>query len=275
MMMVQRQESGRFPHLFEIGIIGGTRGMGKWFARFFEKEGYAVHVSGSQTGLSVKEMADRCHVVIVSVPIGVTTAVIEALGPHMQKDSLLMDLTSLKQESVKTMLAASVSEVIGCHPLFGPRVDSIAGQNIVLCPARGERWIPWLRDVLIKHGAFIAETTPENHDRMMAIVQGLNHFNTVAMGMALAQSGATLSELKAFSTPAFSAKLKIVEKVFWQNPRLYAEILTMNTEISPFVEIYTNIVAELAGFIHQKNADGMTRLMQICREKLDLHTTKI
>ena len=275
MMMVQRRKKGRFPHLFEIGIIGGTRGMGRWFARFFEKEGYAVHVSGSQTGLSVKEMADRCHVVIVSVPIGVTTSVIEALGPHMQKDSLLMDLTSLKQEPVKTMLASSVSEVIGCHPLFGPWVDSIAGQSVVLCPARGERWIPWLRDVLIKHGAFIAETTPENHDRMMAIIQGLNHFNTVAMGMALAQSGATLSELKPFSTPAFSAKLKIIEKVFRQNPRLYAEILTMNAEISPFIEIYTNIVAELAGFIHQKNADGMTRLMQTCREKLDFHTTKI
>ncbi len=259
----------------EIGIIGGTRGMGRWFARFFEKEGYAVHVSGSQTGLSAKEMAESCQIVIVSVPISVTAAVIDALGPHMQKDALLMDLTSLKQEPVRSMLASSVSEIIGCHPLFGPRIDSIEGQNIVLCPARGERWISWLRNVFIKHGACVVETTPEIHDRMMAIVQGLNHFNTVAMGMALAQSGAALSELKPFSTPAFNAKLKIVEKVFRQNPKLYAEILTMNTEISPFVEIYTNIVTEIAGFIHQNNTDGMTDLMQQCREKLDFDKTKI
>lgn len=275
MMMVQRQENGRFSHLFEIGIIGGTRGMGKWFSRFFEKEGYAVHASGSQTGLNVREMADRCQVVIVSVPIGVTTTVIESLGPHMQKDALLMDLTSLKQEPVRAMLASSVSEVIGCHPLFGPRTDSIAGQNVVLCPARGERWISWLRDVLIKHGALVVETTPGNHDRMMAIVQGLNHFNTVAMGMALAQSGATLSELKPFSTPAFSAKLKIIEKVFSENPRLYAEILTENAEVYPFIEKYAATVADLTDFIHQQNTDGMTNMMNQCREKLDFHKTKI
>jgi prephenate dehydrogenase len=266
MIMVEKQKNGRCPC---IGIIGGTRGMGKWFSRFFEKEGYAVHVSGSQTGLSVREMAERCQVVVVSVPIGVTTTVIESLGPHMQKDALLMDLTSLKQEPVRTMLASSVSEVIGCHPLFGPRTESIAGQNVVLCPARGERWISWLRDVLIKHGALVVETTPENHDGMMAIVQGLNHFNTIAMGVALGRSGFTLSELKPFLTPAFNAKLKIIEKVFCQNPGLYADILTMNPQISPFIEKYATIVADLADFIHQKNADGMTNLMQLCRKNLD------
>ncbi len=268
MMMVQGQENDSCPHLFEVGVIGGTRGMGRWFSRFFEKEGHSVHVSGSRTGMNVKEMADRCKIIIVSVPISVTTSVIEALGPHMQKDSLLMDLTSLKREPVRSMLASSVSEVIGCHPLFGPQADSVSGQNIVLCPARGERWISWLRDVFIKRGACVVETTPEIHDRMMAVVQGLNHFNTVAMGMALAQSGIALSELNPFSTPAFNAKLKIIEKVFCQNPQLYAEILTMNPEIITIVEKYTNIVTELAGLIHQKNADGMTDLMQTCVEKL-------
>lgn len=266
MIMVERQKNGRCPR---IGIIGGTRGMGKWFSRFFEEEGYTVHVSGSQTGLSVKEMADRCQVVIVSVPIGATTAVIESLGPHMQKDALLMDLTSLKQGPVRAMLASSLSEVVGCHPLFGPRTESIAGQNVVLCPARGERWISWLRDILINHGALVVKTTPENHDRMMAIVQGLNHFNTVAMGVALGRSGFTLQELKPFLTPAFNAKLRIIEKVFCENPRLYAEILTENPEIYSFIKKYTTIVADLADLIRQKNTDGMTNLMQLCREKFD------
>lgn len=31
---------------FPIGIIGGTGGMGRWFADFFEKEGHPVLVSG-------------------------------------------------------------------------------------------------------------------------------------------------------------------------------------------------------------------------------------
>jgi prephenate dehydrogenase len=273
--MVETQKNGQWPHSFEIGIIGGTRGMGGWFSRFFEKEGYRVHVSGSRTGMNATEMADCCQVVIVSVPIGVTSAVINALGPHMKKDALLMDLTSMKQEPVQSMLASSVSEVVGCHPLFGPGVDSMEGQNIVLCPSRGERWIAWIRNIFNKRGALIVETTPEIHDRMMAIVQGLNHFNTVAMGVALAQSDVSLSSLKPFSTPAFNAKLKIIEKVFCENPGLYAEIVVRNPEIFPVVEKYTNIVAELARLIRQNNADGMADLMRQCNEKLDFDKSKI
>ncbi|MCX5853175.1 MAG: prephenate dehydrogenase/arogenate dehydrogenase family protein [Deltaproteobacteria bacterium] len=257
--MVERQKNGRCHH---IGIIGGTRGMGEWFARFFEKEGYGVHVSGRKTGMNVKDMAERCDVVVVSVPMGATTAVIEEIGPHMRKDALLMDLTSLKRDPVSAMLTSSVSDVIGCHPLFGPQTGSMEGQHVVLCPARGDRWISWLRTILSKHGAHVVETTPDHHDRMMAIVQGLNHFNTVAMGIALSQSGATLSELSLFSTPAFKAKLKIIEKVFCRNPGLYAEIITMNPDIGPFIEMYARIIAEMKNFIHKQDGEGMTDLIE-------------
>ena len=246
----------------QIGVIGGTRGMGKWFARFFEGEGFTVHVSGRSAGMNGKDMANGCQVIIVSVPIGVTRTVIEEIGPLMQRDALLMDLTSLKKEPVSFMLASSVSEVIGCHPLFGPHIDSVAGQNIVLCPSRGDRWIPWIREVFSRNGAHVIETTPANHDRMMAVIQGLNHFNTIAIGIALSQSGVSLSELKSFSTPAFNAKLKIIEKIFCQNPRLYAEILTMNPDIQPFVEIYEKIITDLKYFICQGDSEGMTDLIE-------------
>ncbi len=261
-IMAENHNKETTSPFFEISIIGGTRGMGQWFARFFEVEGYTVHISGSKTGLNLKDMANRCRVVIVSVPIGVTKAVIEDLGPHMQKDALLMDLTSLKQEPVKTMLASSLSEVIGCHPLFGPGVDSIAGQHVVLCPARGEQWMSWLREILIKKGALVVETTPESHDRMMAIVQGINHFNTVAMGVALARSGTALAELKSFSTPAFDAKVTLIEKIFCGNPRLFAEILTMNPDIRRFMETYLQITKEIENFVHKGDAGGMTELIE-------------
>src|SRR5512136_92240 len=94
----------------EIGVIGGTRGMGNWFARFLEKEGCTVRVCGRNGGEpDIAEMAGTCQVVVVSVPIGVTGEVIAKVGPHMRETSLLMDLTSLKRDSVKDMLETSVS----------------------------------------------------------------------------------------------------------------------------------------------------------------------
>jgi len=246
----------------QIGVIGGTRGMGAWLARFFEKEGYIVHISGRQRGMDVAEMGSTCRIVVVSVPIGVTGAVIEKIGPHMRGDALLMDLTSLKQEPVKTMLATSVSEVIGCHPLFGPQIDSIAGQRVVLCPARTEKWLSWLKDILDKNGAFVVETTPEKHDHMMAIIQGLNHFNTIIMGLVLSRAGVSFSELCRFATPAFQAKIEIIRKVFCQNPTLYAEIVTINPDIHQLIEMYEKKVAELKNLIDENNSMDIADMLK-------------
>ena len=75
-----------------VGIIGGTGGMGQWFADLLKKEGHKVHVSGRKTKLSSDELAQICNVVVVSVPISATAEVIKQVGPLLNKDQLLMDL---------------------------------------------------------------------------------------------------------------------------------------------------------------------------------------
>jgi prephenate dehydrogenase len=246
----------------QIGIIGGTRGMGRWFAGFLAGEGYTVHVSGRSTGMDVGKMADICRVVVVSVPIGVTGEVIEKVGPHMKKESLLMDLTSLKVEPVKAMSKFSASEVIGCHPLFGPHVDSIAGHRVVLCPERTERWLAWLKAIFEKKGALVVETTSARHDAMMTIVQGLNHLNTITMGVVLGKTGVSLSDLNQFATPAFQAKIKNVEEVFTHNPGLYADIVTMNPDIGMILDLCEKTLSELKGLIQDREAGMLTEMLK-------------
>jgi prephenate dehydrogenase len=95
--------------IFPIGIIGGTGGMGKWFASFFQRQGYPVEVSGRRIGPDAQQMAERCPVVMVGVPMEATEEVIRTIGPLMKRDSLLMDLTSLKVAPVRAMLENSIS----------------------------------------------------------------------------------------------------------------------------------------------------------------------
>lgn len=246
----------------EIGIIGGTGGMGKWFADFFKEEGYAVFVAGRKTGMDIPTMVKRCPVVIVSVPISSTCEVIERVGPHMKKESLLTDLTSLKGEPVRSMLKSSVSEIIGLHPLFGPSADSIAGHKIAICPVRAEKWLDWLKDILTKNGAEMIETTPERHDELMALVQVLNHLNSMTMGIILGESGVDLAELKRFATPMFNTKLGIIEKVFTNNPRLYAEIVTLNPNIHKILDRYGKTLSHLKSLINRRKMETLTKLIQ-------------
>ena len=247
---------------FEIGIIGGTGGIGKWFADFFTGEGYKVRLSGRTKGISIPKLAASCRIVIVAVPIAATLDVIREAGPLLPEDALLMDLTSLKEEPVRAMLAASRAEVIGCHPLFGPDVPSMNGQNIVLCPARGGIWLGFLQEIFVKNGARITVTAPAEHDRMMALIQGLTHLDTILTGLALRDSGVEPSELEAFSTPVFRTKRAIIEKVFGPRPGLYAALLAENPNMPALLEIFERNFLIVKEMILRGNTTGLEALLK-------------
>ena len=246
---------------FAIGIIGGTGGIGKWFADFFTAEGHRVHVSGRSEGMSLPELAAACRIVIVAVPIASTIDVIREVGPFLPEEALLMDLTSLKEKPVREMLAATKAEVIGCHPLFGPDVPSMNGQNIVLCPARGGAWLGFLQGIFVKNGARITVTAPAEHDRMMALIQGLTHLDTILTGLALRDSGVEPSELEAFSTPVFRTKRAIAGKVFGPRPGLYAALLAENPNMPALLEIFERNFLMVKEMILQENVTGLEVLL--------------
>ena len=251
-----------------VGIIGGTRGMGHWFAGLMRKENCTVHACGRKTPLGIDEMAKLCNVIVVAVPISVTAEVIKHIGPLLAKDKLLMDLTSLKKEPVELMLDNSPAEVIGCHPLFGPNPNELAGQNVILCPARGTKWLSWIKGVLENNKMVVSQTTPEKHDKMMAIVQVLNHLNTISLGMALAATGISLAELDKFSTPILRTKLDIIKKVFIESPELYADIITRNPDTDKMLGIYEKALADIRQSIKSGSGEELKEILEKAAAKL-------
>jgi len=247
---------------FTIGIIGGRGGIGKWFADFFAGEGHTVHVTGRSAGMPLPELAAACRIVIVSVPIAATITTIRRVGPHLPADSLLMDFTSLKEKPVREMLAATKAEVIGCHPLFGPDCPSLAGENIILCPGRGERWLKRVKRLFTKGAARVTVTTPAEHDRMMSLVQGLTHLETILMGLTLREASVEASALDPFSTPVFRTKRAIIEKVFGARPELYAGLITGNPNMPMVLDIYEKNLSALKRLIRAGDAAGIAALIK-------------
>ena len=237
----------------KAGIIGGTGKMGRLFTPVFERAGYEVVVTGRSTLLTNTELAEQCDLVIVSVPIHDTVRVINEISPVLTRDQLLCDFTSLKTEPIAAMMRSKAS-VIGLHPLFGPTVQALHHQTIIVCPARAEENVlQSLLSLFRDEGAQCTLSTPEQHDRMMAVVQGLTHFVTLCMADSVRRLGIDIDTTRAFTSPVYQIELSLVGRLLSQDPSLYADILQQNPFVPEVLSICTSSAEDLRRIVDTRD----------------------
>ncbi len=250
----------------KIGLIGGRGQMGRWFQRFFAAQGIEVLVADLDTELTPVQVAGQADVVILSVPIPKVKEIVREIAPYLRPEAALMDLTSVKQGPVEAMLANFPGEVVGTHPLFGPGTKAITGHTVVLCPGRGERWFKWLQDLLERGGAKVKVTTAKEHDRLMAVVQGLAHFSLIALEMSIRELGVSPEDLEDFATPTFSTLHNLARRLFTQDAKLYPCIQLQNPANRAALRALEDSVADILYFIQRQNADGLVKIIEEFRE---------
>ncbi|MBL0939923.1 MAG: bifunctional chorismate mutase/prephenate dehydrogenase [Gemmatimonadaceae bacterium] len=243
-----------------VAVIGGHGKIGRLFARLFGDLGHQLLIVDTDTALGAAEAAAAADVTVVSVPIEHTVQVIQQVGPHVRADALLMDVTSIKSAPVAAMLEHSTGSVVGTHPMFGPSVHTLQGQRVVLCRARGDAWADWVEHTLTARGLVVTETTADQHDRAMAIVQVLTHFQTQVLGLTLARMGVPLSETMPFTSPAYLLELYVAARHFAQDPGLYGPIEMRNPRTGEVTAAFASAVDELGQVIAAGDQESFARL---------------
>lgn len=221
-----------------IGIIGGGGQMGRWFQAFFKEAGFSVLVSGRRTALTYVELARRSDVVMLSVPVGAVRAVCREIGPLLGPSQLLTDICSLKEGVMKSMLTAPSVQVVGTHPLFGPTAEKLDGQNVIICPGRGTDRLTWLEGLFRESGAVLTRMDPAEHDRQMALVQGLAHFLTITLGRTLQAMNLRPRDALKVSTPVFRTQLSLVGRLFALDHGLYIDLIRHNPYVAATLETF-------------------------------------
>ncbi len=214
----------------KILVIGGTGQMGGLFATLFIKSGYAVRILTEQNWNQASDLCHEIDLALVSVPIEKTVRVIEKISPFLPPEALLADLTSIKKEPVHQMLSSHGGPVLGVHPLFGPTLSCLDKQIIVITPGRDKTSSEWFTEQLTLWGAVIVESTTDEHDEIMEIVQALRHFATFCFGEFLCHRRTKLSRTLEFSSPIYRLELGMVGRLFAQDSSLYSEIIFATPE---------------------------------------------
>ncbi|HPX24880.1 MAG TPA: prephenate dehydrogenase/arogenate dehydrogenase family protein [Methanofastidiosum sp.] len=258
-----------------VGIIGGTGKLGGLFRKIFEEEGFEVLVSSRTTSLSKEELIRKSDIIIVSVPIKSTIPVIREITPFIKEGKLLMDLTSLKVGPINEMLK-SKADVLGAHPLFAPSIGDVRGQTIILCPQRisNKELYQKVNFILTNRGANIVEMTPEEHDKMMAVIQGLTHFSAIALCHCMKDLNFDIKKSFECTSPVYRLTLDMAGRILNQEPELYADISLLNPITPEILLQYIKSAETLFKKIQTKDREGFIKFFEEASQYLGDFTEK-
>ncbi|MCG2738503.1 MAG: prephenate dehydrogenase [Candidatus Methanoperedenaceae archaeon] len=261
----------------KILIIGGTGETGRWFVKFYKKHGFEVAIWGINTRKDIAEslgvrFADdldceikTSDIVMISVPINITEKTIQDIAPKMPAGSLLMDITSVKTGPVEAMrkYAPVDVEILGTHPMFGPSIPDIRGQIVIFTPIEGRsaRWFPVIRSLYEENGAHIEILDAVEHDRMMAVVQGLTHFAYISIGSVFMELEFDVANSRRFMSPMYDIMLDLVGRILAQNPYLYA-MIQMNPEVAKVHRAYICQCNRMAEMVKNRDIEGFVTMMK-------------
>ncbi len=171
-----------------LGLIGfGAFGqlVAQSLNRHFDVLAYdpisALEARAEELGVTFTSLAEagQCEVVVIAAPVSSFEDVVTSLAAVCHPGALILDVGSVKVQPAETMarLLPDHVDIVATHPLFGPQsaYDGIRGLKIALCPIRGQRHRRLAAFLRKKLGLRVIVTTPDDHDRDAATVQGLTH----------------------------------------------------------------------------------------------------
>jgi len=268
----------------KITIIWWTSGFWEWLTDFILKR-FQNKVEITITWINeekAKEVSEKLNctyslnnieavkdadITVFAVPIAYTESVIKEVCLYLKSWSTVLDVTSIKQSPTKAMIESVPDDilVIPTHPMFGPYVSSIAWQIIVLTPEeknKEDSRYKFLKDFLEKEWAKVVETSPKEHDKMMAVVQWLTHFNMFVLWETLKRLHIDIEKSLNFVSPIYKIMLSSVARYMNQNPKLYWDIQMFNPEVLEVHKVFMETTNDFNKFVKEKDETNFIKTIE-------------
>ncbi len=257
-----------------IAIIGAGGQMGKWLAGYFVKKGFEV--TGFDTENPVPTNINKAEslisailnkeYVLLSTPTKKTPEIIRLIAKEMRRESYLIDITSQKSKTATALgkIPAKVCPVC-IHPMFGPGVKGVKGQNIISIPIKdGKREFDVAKN-LFPDANFVTIDSTE-HDKKIAIILGLTHLINIAFANILAKDDKILLTEKMAGT-TFKAQKIIAESILTESPELIETIIS-NPEIRRVAEEFWKDIGRLLSSAQEGNGHEIVTYINANKDKL-------
>lgn len=245
----------------KIGIIGGSRGLGGWLARFFAENGYSVCFTSADSQSQLPDnvsLTTSADIIFVAVPIPSMCQVLSEIYPFANGKTIV-EVCSVKKFIVEHYQRLCLehpevkAEFISLHPMFGPSLRRLRGQVFLFTYLANPRYATQLQALFEAHQARCYQIDYLHHDRVMGVVQGLNHFTVFASAKTLNALSNRLGIIRNIASPPYRIFLIFFSRYVLQDANLYADIQMYNEFVPEVLALFRQEVEKLYQIILRKD----------------------
>ncbi|MDE0090635.1 MAG: prephenate dehydrogenase/arogenate dehydrogenase family protein [Thaumarchaeota archaeon] len=262
-----------------LTVIGAGGQMGSWFAKYFLDQGFAVTgydserdvtVKGIETAQSLVSGVLSTDYVVLCTPTRRTPEIIRLIAKEMPRGTYLIEISSEKSKVVSSLskMPAKVNPIC-IHPMFGPGIRTIKGQNIISVPIRDAKKELTVIKSLFAGANFVTIDAAE-HDKKIAVILGLTHLLNLVFANIISKDEKVLLTEKMSGT-TFRLQKTLAESIMTESPELIETIIA-NPEIRRVAEEFWKDIGRLLTAVQESKTDEVIGYITDCQDRLAEHT---
>jgi len=253
----------------KICILGGSGKFGTFFTKLFSDKNHEVFSIGRNNINKINGLVKKSDIIIISVPNEASKYYFDKLSKIVNKNQLVIDISSVMGSNLSNIKRLSCQTVF-LHPLFSPSIKDQKNLKYILAPVSisNRKILKEFLGVLEENGAVIKESTVLKHEKVMAYIQALSHFNSILLSKVLADSDISVKEIDDFSTTFFRLNFDTASRIFAQKSEIYADIQFNNSFFVEVVKSYEESLCEIKNIVNKKDYFAYEKVFNNITNKL-------
>jgi len=263
----------------KITIIGAGGQMGQWFTKYFSNADYEVTGHDSENKVVGKDVIVteslvggilQADFVVLCTPTRRTPEIIRLIAKEMKRGTYLIEISSEKSKVVSSLSKMPTKiNPICIHPMFGPGIKTLKGQNIISVPIKDAKKELTMAKTLFAGANFVTIDAAE-HDKKIAMILGLTHLMNLVFANIISKDEKSILTEKMSGT-TFRVQKTLAESIMTESPELIETIIA-NPEIRRVAEDLWKDIGRLLTAVQESKTEEVVNYIKECQERLEKHS---
>ncbi|MCE2614496.1 MAG: prephenate dehydrogenase/arogenate dehydrogenase family protein [Nitrosopumilus sp. (ex Thoosa mismalolli)] len=262
----------------KVTVVGAGGQMGQWFTKYFAGKDFEVTGYDSENKVSGKDIIQaeslvgailKADYVVLCTPTRRTPEIIRLIAKEMKRGTYLIEISSEKSKVVSSLSKMPTKiNPICIHPMFGPGIKTIKGQNIISVPIKDAKKELTVAKTLFEGANFVTIDAVE-HDKKIAVILGLTHLMNLVFANIVSKDEKMLLTEKMSGT-TFRVQKTLAESIMTESPELIETIIA-NPEIRRVAEELWKDIGRLLTAVQESKTEDVVNYIKDCQERLGKH----